>query len=82
MNAAVQAARRAPFGAHRLRPDARLIQRPGWYQLLTPSDRWRVTPARICSLAEIDACFTDLPLPEELAQKCADWGTRVLLPGA
>lgn len=40
----------------------------------------RSAPARICSLREIDACFTDLPLPAELARKCADWGTQVILP--
>ncbi len=40
----------------------------------------RSAPARICSLSEIDACITDLPLPDELARKCADWGTQVILP--
>lgn len=40
----------------------------------------RSAPARICSLAEIDACFTDQALPEELTRKCSDWGTRIVLP--
>ena len=37
----------------------------------------RPAPARIASLSEIDTVFTDQPLPEDLAQRCADWGTQV-----
>lgn len=37
----------------------------------------RSAPARLASLSELDAVFTDLPLPEELAEKCRDWGTAV-----
>lgn len=37
----------------------------------------RPAPARIASLSEIDTIFTDQPLPEDLAQRCADWGTQV-----
>ncbi|MGV8988596.1 MAG: DeoR/GlpR family DNA-binding transcription regulator [Cypionkella sp.] len=36
-------------------------------------------PARLASLAEIAAFYTDLPLPAPLAQKCRDWGTKVHL---
>jgi DeoR family transcriptional regulator, glycerol-3-phosphate regulon repressor len=37
----------------------------------------RSAPARLASLSELDAVFTDLPLPGDLAEKCRDWGTAV-----
>jgi len=37
----------------------------------------RSAPVRLASLAEIDTIFTDAPLPEGLARKCAEWGTMV-----
>lgn len=37
----------------------------------------RQAPIRICSLADIDHLFTDLPLPAPLAAKCKEWGTAV-----
>lgn len=37
----------------------------------------RSAPARIASLEEIDAVFTDAPLPPPLAERCAAWGTDV-----
>ncbi len=37
----------------------------------------RSAPARLASLSEIDAIFTDAPLPPDLARKCADWQTQV-----
>ncbi|GAA0309429.1 DeoR/GlpR family DNA-binding transcription regulator [Rhodovulum strictum] len=39
----------------------------------------RSAPARIAPLAEIDSFFTDRPLPPDLAARCADWGTEVVL---
>ncbi len=39
----------------------------------------RTAPARIASLAEIDTFFTDAPLSEELAARCADWDTDVVV---
>ncbi|MCU0911051.1 MAG: DeoR/GlpR family DNA-binding transcription regulator [Rhodobacteraceae bacterium] len=39
----------------------------------------RAAPVRIASLSEIDALFTDRPLPESLAARCAEWGTEVRL---
>ena len=39
----------------------------------------RSAPARIASLAEIDAIFTDRPLPPGLAEACEGWGVRVAL---
>jgi DeoR family glycerol-3-phosphate regulon repressor len=37
----------------------------------------RPAPARLASLSDLTALYTDLPLPPELALKCAEWGTRV-----
>jgi DeoR family transcriptional regulator, glycerol-3-phosphate regulon repressor len=39
----------------------------------------RSAPARIASLAEIDTFFTDRDLPAGLPQRCAHWGTEVVL---
>jgi DeoR family glycerol-3-phosphate regulon repressor len=39
----------------------------------------RSAPARLASLSEIDTVFTDRPLPNDLARKCAEWGTSVHL---
>ena len=39
----------------------------------------RSAPARLASLAEIDTLFTDRPLPTDLARRCHDWGTRVVV---
>ncbi|MGV8951406.1 MAG: DeoR/GlpR family DNA-binding transcription regulator [Cypionkella sp.] len=36
----------------------------------------RSAPARLASLSEIDTIFIDHPLPQDLARKCAEWGTR------
>ncbi|MCB2110187.1 MAG: DeoR/GlpR transcriptional regulator [Defluviimonas sp.] len=41
----------------------------------------RSAPARIASLAEIDAFFTDGPLPAGIEAACAEWGTEILLAG-
>ncbi len=41
----------------------------------------RSAPARLASLREVDALFTDQPLPAELARKCAEWGTAVHVVG-
>jgi len=37
----------------------------------------RPAPARIASLSEVDTIFTDLPLPEPLMRRCAEWATKV-----
>lgn len=37
----------------------------------------RSAPVRLASLSEIDAIFTDRPLPESLTALCRDWGTAV-----
>ncbi|KJZ18318.1 DeoR/GlpR family DNA-binding transcription regulator [Loktanella sp. S4079] len=38
----------------------------------------RSAPARIGSLASVDALFTDQPVSERLQARCDDWGTRVV----
>ena len=37
----------------------------------------RRAPARIGALSEVDALFTDRPLPEPLARACAAWSCEV-----
>jgi len=39
----------------------------------------RTAPARITSLGNLDAIFTDRPLPGDLSRRCAEWGTAVHL---
>ncbi|TMM54147.1 DeoR/GlpR family DNA-binding transcription regulator [Sulfitobacter sabulilitoris] len=39
----------------------------------------RSAPARIASLADVDAVFTDRPLPAPLTARCAEWGTQVFV---
>lgn len=41
----------------------------------------RTAPVRIASLADVDAFFTDRPLPHGLDTRCAEWGTQVVMPG-
>ena len=40
----------------------------------------RSAPARIASLSDVDAIFTDA-LPDRLSARCVDWGTEVVLAG-
>jgi len=42
----------------------------------------RTAPARIASMEQIDSFFTDLPPPESLVQRCAQWKTQVVLAQA
>ncbi|MFN9943729.1 MAG: DeoR/GlpR family DNA-binding transcription regulator, partial [bacterium] len=49
------------------------------YLVADHSKLMRTAPARIASLADIDALFTDEPLPPALAAKCRDWGTEVVV---
>ena len=39
----------------------------------------RSAPARIGSLADVDALFTDRPLPASLGAACRDWNTEVVV---
>lgn len=47
------------------------------YLVADASKLTRRAPARIASLAELDAVFTDRPLPETLARRCREWQTAV-----
>jgi DeoR family glycerol-3-phosphate regulon repressor len=47
------------------------------YLVTDASKLERSAPARLASLADIDAIFIDRPLPEALMQRCRDWGTEV-----
>ena len=38
-------------------------------------------PVRLASLSEMTALFTDRPLPDDLARRCADWGLEVVVAG-
>jgi len=42
----------------------------------------RTAPARIASLAEIDALYTDHPLKDDLSLRCREWGVRVVVASA
>ncbi len=42
----------------------------------------RAAPARIASLSEVDAIYTDAPPPPALARLCAGWSTRVVVAPA
>lgn len=39
----------------------------------------RSAPARIGSLANVDAIYTDQPLPSDLALRCREWGVRAVV---
>jgi DeoR family glycerol-3-phosphate regulon repressor len=39
----------------------------------------RSAPARIGSMSSLDTVFTDKPLPTDLAARCAQWGTQIVL---
>jgi len=39
----------------------------------------RAAPIRIASLADLDAVFTDAPLPAPLARACEGWGTDIVV---
>ncbi|WP_299896371.1 DeoR/GlpR family DNA-binding transcription regulator [uncultured Ruegeria sp.] len=41
----------------------------------------RSAPARIASMAELDAVYTDAPLPGTLPQRCREWQTNVVICG-
>jgi len=41
----------------------------------------RSAPARIASLSDVDAVFTDREIKPDLAQACANWGTEVVYAG-
>lgn len=49
------------------------------YLVMDHTKLGRSAPARIASLSDLGAMFTDAPLPEQLMQSCESWGTRVVV---
>jgi len=48
--------------------------------LVTDASKFaRSAPVRIASLADVDAIFTDQPLPASVARKCVEWDTAIHL---
>lgn len=47
------------------------------FLVLDHSKLERAAPARIASLSELDVLFTDRPLPQPLATRCAEWKLEV-----
>lgn len=47
------------------------------YLVADASKLARSAPVRLAGLSEVDAIFTDRPLPEALQARCAEWGTAV-----
>jgi DeoR family glycerol-3-phosphate regulon repressor len=41
----------------------------------------RLAPVRIGSLADVQMLVTDLPVPEAIARRCAEWGTEIRVTG-
>lgn len=39
----------------------------------------RTAPAKIASMQELSVVFTDKPLPGPLTERCAEWGTQVVI---
>lgn len=55
-----------------------LLKRSREVMLVADASKFqRSAPVRIGSLRDVDHVFTDAPLPEPLAARCAEWGTRV-----
>ena len=48
--------------------------------VVADGSKWqRNAPVRIASLAAVEALITDTPVPQALAERCADWGTDIVL---
>ncbi len=58
-----------------------LAQARSAFLVMDASKLGRSAPARIASLSELDAVFTDEPLPPPLCEACEGWGTRVVVAG-
>jgi DeoR family transcriptional regulator, glycerol-3-phosphate regulon repressor len=66
------------FDPQEVRVSRAIIRQARRTFLVTDSSKLtRSAPVRITSLAEIDAIFTEQPLPPELADRCAGWETEV-----
>jgi GNAT superfamily N-acetyltransferase len=65
-----EAAAKAPFDLPMLRPDSRVIKRPGWYQIITPS-----APGALLNevvLSQVDAAEAERTIDEVIAMYQAD----------
>jgi DeoR family glycerol-3-phosphate regulon repressor len=70
------------FDLAEVRVSKAIIQQSRKVQLVADHSKIdRSAPARLASLSEITTLFTDQPLPEDLMQKCRDWGTEVQVAG-
>jgi DeoR family glycerol-3-phosphate regulon repressor len=66
------------FDLQEIRVSRAIIRQARKTYLVTDASKFqRCAPARIASLADLDAVFTDRPLPAALARKCAEWHTAV-----
>lgn len=69
------------FDLQEVRVSRAIIRQSRRVLLVTDASKLaRSAPVRIASLSEVDAIITDQPLPEDLAARCAEWGTEILLP--
>ena len=70
------------FDLNEVRVSKAIIRQSRKVYLVTDASKLaRSAPARLASLADVDAIFTDQPLPEPLMKRCADWGTEVHVAG-
>lgn len=68
------------FDLQEVRVSQALIRRARQTYLVADASKFaRSAPVRIASLREIDAFFTDQPLPPALAEQCREWETEVSL---
>lgn len=66
------------FDLQEIRVSRAIIRQARKTFLVTDASKFqRSAPARIASLADLDAIFTDLPLSAALARKCVEWQTEV-----
>jgi GNAT superfamily N-acetyltransferase len=73
-DAIARAAFRAPIGLELLRPDTRVVERPGWYQIVTPSAVGHLNEVYISKVAPEDA---DRAIDEVVAEYATRPGTPV-----
>lgn len=71
------------FDLREVRVSKSIIRQARRVFLVTDGSKFeRSAPVRIASLADLDAVFTDQPLPNDLSNQCAQWGTEVHIPGS
>jgi len=66
------------FDLQEIRVSRAIIRQARKTYLVSDASKFsRSAPARIASIADVDAIFTDQPLPAALARKCVKWLTEV-----